>query len=49
MMNKELRVPILLGHAEKGKPAMVVSATLSTSPTMIYFGQELGEPGAEDA
>ena len=28
---------------------MVVSATISTSPTMIYFGQEVGEPGAENA
>ncbi|WP_372792997.1 alpha-amylase family glycosyl hydrolase [Lutibacter sp.] len=35
--------------AEKGKPAMVVSATISTSPTMIYFGQEVGEPGNENA
>jgi glycosidase len=35
--------------ALKGKPAMVVSATLSTAPTMIYFGQEVGEPGLEDA
>jgi glycosidase len=41
--------PEFAGDAEKGKPAMVVSATLSTSPTMIYFGQEVGEPGAEDA
>jgi len=41
--------PEFVGDAEKGKPAMVVSATLSTSPTMIYFGQEVGEPGAEDA
>ena len=41
--------PEFAGSAEKGKPAMVVSATLSTSPTMIYFGQELGEPGTEDA
>jgi len=32
-------------NAEKGKPAMVVSACLSTSPTMIYFGQHVGEPG----
>ncbi|MCF8302363.1 MAG: alpha-amylase [Bacteroidales bacterium] len=32
------------GDAEKGKPAMVVSACLSTSPTMVYFGQEVGEP-----
>ncbi len=41
--------PEFAGSAEKGKPAMVVSATISTSPTLIYFGQELGEPGAEDA
>ena len=37
------------GNFEKGKPAMVVSATISTSPTMIYFGQELGEDGSENA
>lgn len=36
------------GNAEKGKPAMVVSALISKSPTMIYFGQELGEPALED-
>jgi glycosidase len=41
--------PEFVGDAEMAKPAMVVSATLSTSPTMIYFGQEVGEPGAEDA
>lgn len=41
--------PEFAGDAEKGKPAMVVSAMLSTSPTMIYFGQEVGEPAAEDA
>ncbi len=41
--------PEFAGDALLGKPAMVVSATLSTSPTMIYFGQEVGEPGAEDA
>lgn len=41
--------PEFAGSAEKGKPAMVVSATISTAPTMIYFGQEVGEPGAEDA
>jgi len=37
------------GSAEKGKPAMVVSATLSTAPTLIYFGQDVGEPGNENA
>ena len=40
--------PDFAGDAEKAKPAMVVSATISTSPTMIYFGQEVGEPGAEN-
>lgn len=37
------------GNAEKGKPAMVISAMIGSSPTMIYFGQEVGEPGAEKA
>ena len=41
--------PEFAGNAEKGKPAMVVSATISTSPTMVYFGQEVGEPAAEKA
>lgn len=41
--------PEFAGDAKKAMPAMVVSATISTSPTMIYFGQELGEPGAEKA
>ncbi len=37
------------GSAEKGKPMMVLSATISTSPTLIYFAQELGEPGSGNA
>jgi len=41
--------PDFAGSAEKGKPAMVVSTTISTAPTMVYFGQEVGEPGAENA
>ncbi|MBT8300560.1 MAG: alpha-amylase, partial [Maribacter sp.] len=41
--------PDFVGDANRGKPAMVVSATISTSPTMIYFGQEVGEPGDEHA
>jgi glycosidase len=44
-----LASPAFAGNAEKGKPAMVVSATISTSPTLIYFGQEVGEPGAQMA
>jgi len=37
------------GDARKGMPAMVVSSTISASPTMIYFGQEVGEPAEGDA
>ena len=36
------------GTPEKGKPLMVVSSTISTSPTMVYFGQEVGEAGNEN-
>ncbi|NOQ91098.1 MAG: alpha-amylase [Flavobacteriaceae bacterium] len=41
--------PDFAGSAEKGKPAMVVSTTISTAPTLIYFAQEVGEPGKENA
>ena len=41
--------PEFVGNANTAKPAMTVLATIGTSPLMIYFGQELGEPGAEDA
>jgi glycosidase len=41
--------PGFAGKAESGKPAMVVSATIDKAPVMVYFGQEVGEPGAEDA
>lgn len=41
--------PEFAGNPWKAMPAMVVSATVSTSPTMIYFGQEVGESGAEMA
>lgn len=34
------------GSAWKIVPAMVVSATIDQGPVMIYFGQEVGEPGA---
>lgn len=36
------------GSGERGKPLMVISALVSSSPTMIYFGQEVGEAGAID-
>lgn len=41
--------PEFAGDANKGLPAMVVSSTISTSPTMLYFGQHVGESGAGDA
>jgi glycosidase len=34
---------------QKGKPMMVYSTTIGTSPTMVYFGQEVGEAGNENA
>ena len=44
---QRLAHPEFAGSAEKGKPAMVVSATIGSSPIMIYFGQEVGEDGSE--
>jgi glycosidase len=41
--------PEFVGNANIAKPAMLVSALLSSSPTMLYFGQEVGESGAENA
>ncbi|GHV10174.1 alpha-amylase [Bacteroidia bacterium] len=32
---------------ERGRPALVISATMNTNPFMVYFGQELGERGME--
>src|SRR5690606_2640868 len=37
------------GNPWRGLPLMVVSTTLTTSPMMVYFGQEVGEDGSEDA
>lgn len=45
---QRLASPEFAGTPEKGKPLMVVSATISSSPTMIYFGQEVGEDGKEN-
>ena len=41
--------PEFAGNPEMAKPAMLVSALISSSPTMLYFGQEVGEAGAENA
>ncbi|MCG9629654.1 alpha-amylase family protein [Vibrio sp. Isolate30] len=41
--------PEFAGNPDKARPAMLVSALISSSPTMLYFGQEVGEAGAENA
>jgi glycosidase len=41
--------PDFAGSAENAIPAMVLSATMSTGPIMVYFGQEVGEPGEGEA
>lgn len=41
--------PEFAGNPEMARPAMLVSALISSSPTMLYFGQEVGEAGAENA
>ena len=35
------------GTAQKGRPAMIVSALMDTCPVMVYAGQEVGEPGMD--
>ena len=41
--------PEFVGDAHIAIPAMTLSATISSAPTMLYFGQEVGEAGAEQA
>lgn len=43
---QRLASPDFLGNPWKAVPAMVVSAFIDQGPVMIYFGQEVGEPGA---
>ena len=45
---QRLASPEFAGTPEKGKPLMVVSTTINTAPTMIYFGQEVGEAANEN-
>ena len=40
--------PDFAGSAERGKPALAVSALISSSPTLLYFGQDVGEDGSEE-
>lgn len=39
--------PFYAGDAARVVPSLVVAATMGTGAMMIYFGQELGEPGAD--
>ncbi|MEL0635121.1 alpha-amylase, partial [Pseudoalteromonas carrageenovora] len=41
--------PDFAGNAAWCKPAMVVSNIMSRAPTLLYFGQEVGEDGSENA
>jgi neopullulanase len=41
--------PDFAGDAAWGKPAMVVSHLISRSPSLLYFGQDVGEDGSENA
>lgn len=40
--------PDFAGDADKGKPALAVSALISSAPTLLYFGQDVGEDGSEE-
>ena len=40
--------PDFVGDADKGKPALAVSALISSAPTLLYFGQDVGEDGSEE-
>ena len=41
--------PDFAGDAALGKPAMVVSHLISRSPSLLYFCQDVGEDGSENA
>ena len=40
--------PEFAGNPLRVVPYLVVSATISTGPFMIYYGQELGDPGTDN-
>ena len=37
-----------LGNGERAKASMILSSCINTNPVMVYFGQELGEPGMDE-
>lgn len=40
--------PQFAGDAWAGIPAWILSCTMNTGPTMLYFGQEIGEPAIDE-
>ena len=44
---QRLASDFIVGDGRTAFPAMLVSATIDTCPTMVYFGQELGERGMD--
>lgn len=46
---QRLASPEFAGSGRNGRSLMVLSTTISSSPMMVYFGQEVGEAGNEDA
>jgi glycosidase len=38
--------PFFVGDPWKAIPALIISTTIDKAPMMIFFGQEVGEPGA---
>ena len=45
---QRLASDFIVGHGRPALPAILVSATIDTCPTMIYFGQEFGERGMDE-
>jgi glycosidase len=43
---QRIAAPDFAGNPWLAVPGMIITATLNTGPVMIYFGQEVGEPGA---
>ncbi|WP_211091868.1 alpha-amylase family protein [Vibrio agarilyticus] len=45
---QRLASPQFAGDANFGKPAMLLCTALGRGPALVYFGQEVGEPGEGD-
>ena len=43
---RRIASPQFAGEPWLAQPGMIITATLSTGPVMVYFGQEVGERGA---